>query len=184
MIFFWEYFDHQGRNNASDYHSTLWAEIKLQYLVLPLTSVGFDWPASIPFLCNDSLMFLWTSSPFLQSTWFNLTWSISTVHLLDHSDGFRIGFVIQVGPVILNPKSFSELRKRSSLLRLLSSVGWKAQTNRAQHFKWASRRMKPVQRKMEPNDRETWVLMTMFVPLDQTVPEASISPGLFSYVNQ
>ena len=112
------------------------------------------------------------------------TWWIGTAHLLDHSDWFRNGHGIQVGPVILNPKSFSELRKRSSLLRMLSSVGWKAQTNRAQHIKWASRRMKPVQRKMEPNDGETWVLMTTFVPLDQTVPEASISPGLFSYVNQ
>ena len=89
------------------------------------------------------------------------TWSISIVHLLDHSDWFRVDHVIQVGPVILNPKSSSELWKRSSLLQLLSSAGWKAQTNRAQHIKWASRRMKPVQRKMEPDDGETWVLMTM-----------------------
>ena len=72
--FFPEYIYCQGRNNASCYHSTLWAEIKLfQYLVLPLTSVVFDWPASIPSLCNNSLMFLGTSSPSFQSMWFNLT---------------------------------------------------------------------------------------------------------------
>lgn len=44
--------------------------------------------------------------------------------------------------------------------------------------------MKLVQRKTEPNDGETLVLMKMFVPLDPPVPEASIPSGLFSYVNQ
>lgn len=45
-------------------------------------------------------------------------------------------------------------------------------------------RMKPVQRKAEPKDGETQVLMTAFLPLDPAVPEASISPGLFSCVKQ
>lgn len=38
--------------------------------------------------------------------------------------------------------------------------------------------MKLVQRKTEPNDGETLVLMKMFVPLDPPVPEASIPSGL------
>lgn len=60
--------------------------------------------------------------------------------------------------------------QKLSLLRLLGFVVWKAQTNRAHHIKWAREWSRA-----EPNDGETWVLMTMFVPLDPTVPEASIS---------
>lgn len=33
-----------------------------------------------------------------------------------------------------------------------------------------------MQRKVEPNDGETWVLMTMFMPLDPALPEAGIAP--------
>lgn len=112
---------------------------------------------------------------------------ISTVHLLDHSDWFRNDSCDSDWSsdaqswVFLNCGGEAQ---KLSLLRLLCFVGWNAQTSRAYHIKWASQRMKPVWREVEPNDGETWVLTTMFVPLDPTVPEASISPGLFSYVNQ
>lgn len=126
---FSEYFYYQESNNASCYHSTLWAETKLfQCPILSLTSSVFDWPAFIPSLCNNSVIFLGTTSPYFQSTWFRQsdltlgfmcecvvhTWSSSTIHLLDHTGLFRNGHVIQVGPVILNPQSFTELWKKRS----------------------------------------------------------------------
>lgn len=83
---------------------------------------------SFHLIVNNSVVFLGTTSPYFQSTWFRQsdltfgfmcgcviqTWSISTVHLLDHSGWFRHGHVIQVGPVILNPRSFTELWKKRS----------------------------------------------------------------------
>lgn len=97
-------------NNASCYNSTLWAEMKLfQYPILSLISVTFNWPAFIPSLRNNSLMFLGTISPYFQSTesrqsdltlWFVCgrtvvqTWPIGIVHLLDHSDWFDSGMVM------------------------------------------------------------------------------------------
>ena len=74
-------------------------------------------------------------------------------------------------------------RLRSSLRKLFSSLGWKTQTNRAQRIQGTSQRMKPVQRKERPM-MERLESRDSVCALDQTVPEASISPGLFSYVNQ
>lgn len=102
-VCFSEYFLSR-KNNASCYNSTLWAEIKLfQYPMLSLISVIFNWPAFIPSLPNNSLMFLGTISPYFQQSDLTLgfmcghevqTWSIGIVHLLDHSDWFDSGMVM------------------------------------------------------------------------------------------
>lgn len=109
------------------------------------------------------------------------TWSISMVHLLHHSNWFWNGRVIQAGPVILSPRSFTELWRRGSGA-LFTEIAWlcsmKSSNQQGPPYQM-SQRMKPVQRKAEPNDGETWVLMTMFMPLDPTVPEASLSLWTF-----
>lgn len=167
--------------------------------------VTFNWAAFTPSLRNNSLMFLGTVSPYFQSTESRQsdltlefmcehtvvqTWSICIVHLFDHSDWFDSGMVMWLKLI----QWYSTLRVYWTMEeeKLRNCIYWgclplqdeQAQTSRVHHIKWASQRMKPVQRKAEPNDRETWVLMTMFVLLDPSVPEASISSGFFSFVNQ
>lgn len=82
MMFSSKYSYYQESNNASCY----WTETKriFQYLVLPLTSVVFDWPASIA-LFITTLMFLGTTFPYFQFTWFRqsgLTLSFLGVHVI------------------------------------------------------------------------------------------------------
>lgn len=87
---FSEYFYYQESNNASCYYSTLWAETKLfQCLILSWTSSVFDWPAFIPSLCNNSVIFPWNhislfSVHMVQTVWPNLgfhVWMCSS-HLI------------------------------------------------------------------------------------------------------
>lgn len=143
-----------------------------------------------------TVMFLGTTFPYLQSTWFRQsgltlsfmgghviqTWWISIVHLFHHKDSFWNGHVIQVGPVILSPRTFTELWRSSEAL--FTEVAWlcsmKNSNQQGPPYEM-SQRMKPVQSQMMERLESWWQCLCPWI---QPCLKLVYPYGLFSYVSQ